>query len=66
MASVPYGDSFLLVGGFDWENKRFLSTVLVFDRITEEFRELPGVELSRARTRPTAMFVDPEVFPKCD
>ena len=65
MASVPYGDTFLLVGGYNDNSGDFLDTIYVFEPFSETFNLVPGVRLKTARRYPTAFFVDAMSFPEC-
>ncbi len=63
-ATVQYGDTFLVVGGFV-PGAGQLSTILQYNPATEGWIELPG-RLSTARDTVTAMLVEPESFPGCE
>ena len=64
MASVAYGDSFLLVGGVDSDDQP-QSTIYEYDVETESFRLVRSTELANARGFASAMFVDQQSFPPC-
>ena len=57
MASVQYLDSFLLVGGENYE-----TSVLEYKPEEERFVALPGVTLSLGRQYHGAVLVDEEVY----
>ncbi len=62
MASVPYGDTFLLVGGTDYHSGESQDTIYVFDSEAEAFHLLEGRSLQTARSHHTAMLVDAYTF----
>ncbi len=64
MASVPYKDSFLLVGGYG--SSEFKDSIYEFDPKTEQFRPVVGrVNLQTARRDHAALMVDVDSFPEC-
>ncbi len=65
MASVPYGDTFLLVGGYREDTGDYLDTIYIFEPFGETFSLVPGVRLQTARRLHTAFFVDAMSFPEC-
>ena len=65
MASVPYGDTFLLVGGYNENSGDYLETIYVFEPFSETFNLVQGVRLKTARRLHTAFFVDAMSFPEC-
>ncbi len=58
--AVPYGDTFVLVGGHGDDGER----IYKFVPETEGWEVVPG-RLDYPRSYVTAMFVDPESFPNC-
>ncbi len=62
MASVPYGDSFFIVGGHSESGS--LATVFHFDPETEVFQLVEHAALQNSRQRCVAMFVDAQAFPE--
>ncbi len=65
MASVPFGQTFLLVGGYDRDASRAMSVLHIFNPDDEQFYQLLTPRLRQARQYPTAMFVDVDAFPNC-
>ncbi len=66
MASVPYGDTFLLVGGYRPLALTYMDTIYEFDTLGETFKLRNDVSLRRARSDHVAFFVDALAFPDCD
>ncbi len=65
MASVPFGDTFLLVGGWNRATETVSSDIYIFDTETEKFTAMAGVALNRARRYAAAVMVDVQAFPEC-
>ncbi len=65
MASVPYEDTFALVGGFDENTADYLDTTYMYEPYGETFNLVPGGRLKTARAYHTAFLVDAMSFPEC-
>ena len=65
MASVPYEDSFLLVGGYDMVQGDNMNSIYRFDPRMEEFKLMVGSRLRTKRMMAVALLVDADAFPKC-
>ena len=62
-ASVPYGDSFLLVGG-EMCGGDYSDRIVQYEPVSETFAELDS-RLSRPKSSVTAMLVNKSIFPEC-
>ena len=63
--SVPYGDSFLLVGGFDYyDNFQLLDTILQYIPANDSWVELP-TKLRTPRADHVVIPVKRSIFPSC-
>ena len=63
LASVPYKDSFLLIGGRYSETEEPSNLVLKFDVTDDTFKIVARLRYDRAAA--TAMLVDVHSFPDC-
>ena len=63
--SVRYQDSFVLVGGFNYDSGERLDTLLMYQKESDSWAELPG-KMQVARRYPIAIPVDGSLFPECD
>ena len=59
-ASVPYGDTFLIIGGYDYE---YSDSILSFDPTLDSWVELPQ-KLTQGRNK-FAAFLAPDDFVTC-
>ena len=55
-ANVPYGDTFLTVGG-DLSFNSFCTKLMIFDIPSQSFKQLENVKLSSQRFKPVALLV---------
>ena len=62
--SVPYHDSFILVGGRDWNAIPPLDTILLYNPGNDSWVEMPS-KLKTPRYYPTVIPVRPSMFPSC-
>ena len=62
--SVPFEDSFLLVGGYDYSRDEYLDTVLQYIPASDSWLELP-TKLRTARADHVVIPVMRSVFPSC-
>ena len=62
--SVPYEDSFLLVGGADYYSYQTLDTILNYIPINDTWIEMPS-KLKTPRVYPTVIPVKRSIFPSC-
>ena len=62
-ASVPYNDSFLLVGGYDYHTG-YLDTILQYIPESDSWVEMPS-KLETPRRGPTVIPVKLSIFPSC-
>ena len=64
-ASVPYGNSFLLVGGItpdaSYQNQ---NSIYMFDVTDEVFKLIPNAALGQGLHSTTAFMVDAQAFPE--
>ena len=64
-SSVPYDNTFLIVGGINFDTNEYIDRVLQFDVTDETFKFVPNARLNRNFGRPAAMLVDVMAFPEC-
>ena len=62
--SVPFEDSFLLVGGYDYLQSDYLDTILQYVPANDTWLELP-TKLSNPRADHVVIPVKRSVFPSC-
>ena len=65
MTSVPYGDTFLLVGGWNELTFEWMETIFMYDPYDERFVLLPET-LRQGRGDHGAIMVEAQAFPQCD
>ena len=65
-ASVPYGDTFLLVGGLQATSKVPLNAIYEYDAHAEQFKLVSATSLRTARHVHEAIMVDADAFPPCE
>ena len=65
-SSLPYEDSFLMIGGYSQTLDEELNTVFRFDAEEESFVLMEGVSLRQERRFFSAMYVDAQSLPKCE
>ena len=63
-ASVPYNDSFLLVGGFTLDTFEYRDTILLYIPESDSWIELP-TKLETPRYYHTVIPVERSIFPEC-
>ena len=62
--TVPYGDSFVLIGGYNPVDAVYLSTIYFYDPIDQSFKLRERLRV--AKSFPGAVMVDSMSFPECD
>ena len=55
-ANVPYGDTFLTVGG-QYDYDQFYDDIWIFDTASQSFKEFPGARLGSSRSKHIALLV---------
>ena len=65
MASVPYGNTFLLVGGNNAHTFEDSPFIYKFDLGSDTFKVVTSARLNRARRYTAAVWVDAQAFPDC-